>query len=562
VHDRIASRTSMESVCGSGVQASMECWRTQISDDGRFVVFDSPSDNLVNGDTNGQWDVFVHHRQSGTTERASVDSAGQQANGWSASARITADGRYVAFDSMASNLVPGDTNGFLDVFVRSRWNGLTQRVNLGPGGVQSNGLMSFLWDLTPDGRYVAFSSTATNLVPGDTNGQQDVFVRDLWNGTTERVSLGSGGAQANGASDYASLSADGRYVAFQSAASNLVAGDSNGASDVFVRDRQTGDTRRVSVHSSGGQGNGASSLPRISADGRWVAFQSLASSLVNGDFNSVADVFVHDRQMSLTERISVDSLGMQSDGASERARISADGQRVAFRSLATNLVPGDTNAHGDVFVHDRSSGATVRVSVSSAGTQSTGESYWPAISAEGRHVAFTSHGPTLVPGDTNGVEDAFVHDLDPLAPTAFCYGDGSETPCPCGNSGAPGRGCENPHGSDGVLLTASGTPSANDVVLHGTEYPPAGTPGVVVMRSPNLELTPLAFGDGLRCIGAVGLVRLGATIASGGASTHPLNHAAGPGTFHYQLWYRSTPASYCDPAAAFNLSNGLSITWP
>jgi len=184
-------------------------------------------------------------------------------------------------------------------------------------------------------------------------------------GITTRVSVDSSGIQGDIYSFVPSISADGRYVAFESFATNLVAGDNNGYLDIFVRDRQTGQTTRVSVDNSGNQGNGHSSAPSISADGRNVAFQSDATNLVAGDTNGVYDIFVHDRQTGRTTRVSVNSSGIQGNAYSDQPSISADGRHVAFESLATNLAAGETNGATDVFVHDRQTGQTTRVSVGS-----------------------------------------------------------------------------------------------------------------------------------------------------------------------------------------------------
>src|SRR5213078_3528455 len=303
--------------------------------------------------------------------------------------------------------------------VRDRQTGMTARVSVASDGTQANNVSSYP-ALSADGRFVAFQSDATNLVVGDTNGKTDVFVHDRQTGTTERVSVASGGGtQGTGNSGgffaFPALSADGRLVAFQSDATNLVAGDTNGATDVFVHDRQTGATERVSVTSGGRQGNGFSAGPVLSADGRFVAFHSAATNLVTGDTNGAADVFVHDRQTGTTERVSVASGGTQSNAASLGSALSADGRFVAFQSDATNLVAGDTNGATDVFVHDRQTGATERVSVASGGgTQgnrnSGGFFAFPALSAAGRLVAFQSAATNLVADDTNGATDVFVHD--------------------------------------------------------------------------------------------------------------------------------------------------------
>src|SRR5438552_4844963 len=242
--------------------------------------------------------------------------------------------------------------------------------------------------------------------------------------TTERVSGASGGTEANGASLRSAISAAGRFVAFDSAATDLVAADTNGVSDVFVHDRQTGATERVSVACGGAQGDGSSGLigfafpPALSADGRFIAFISSATSLVAGDTNGATDVFVHDRQTGTTERVSVASGGTQSNGASLGSALSADGRLVAFQSDATNLVVGDTNGTTDVFVRGRQTGTTARVSVASDGTQANDVSGYPALSADGRFVAFHSKATNLVAGDANGANDVFVHDLPASTTTA------------------------------------------------------------------------------------------------------------------------------------------------
>src|SRR5438445_496038 len=217
-----------------------------------------------------------------TTVRVSVASDGTEGNDVSLGSALSADGRFVAFDSAATDLVAGDTNGVSDVFVHDRQTGTTERVSVASDGTQGNDA-SFYSALSADGRFVAFDSDATNLVAGDTNGTTDVFVHDRQTGTTERVSVASGGGtQGNGKSGgffaFPALSADGRFVAFQSDAPNLVAGDTNGTTDVFVHDRQTGTTERVSVASGGSQGNGCSAGPVLSADGRFVAFHRPATN--------------------------------------------------------------------------------------------------------------------------------------------------------------------------------------------------------------------------------------------------------------------------------------------
>jgi Tol biopolymer transport system component len=404
-----AGSTIRVSVSSEGVQANRKSYWPSISADGRYVAFESWASNLVAGDTNGTWDVFVRDTLEGKTSRVSVSSEGVQGNGGSYSPSISADGRYVAFESSASNLVAGDTNGAGDVFVRDTLEGSTIRVSLSSAGAQGDG-RSFEPSISADGRYVAFTSYASNLVAGDTNGAGDVFVRDIVKGKTIRVSVSSRERQANRKSYWPSISADGRYVAFYSYASNLVPGDTNGIVDVFVRDIVKGKTIRVSVSSRERQANNGSFISSISADGRYVAFWSYASNLVAGDTNGTGDVFVRDIVKGKTIRVSVSSRERQANGDSEWPSISADGRYVAFWSYASNLVAGDTNGKADVFVRDILRGRTIRVSLSSEGAQGNRGSYWPSISADGRYVAFTSDASNLVAGDTNGKADVFMRD--------------------------------------------------------------------------------------------------------------------------------------------------------
>ena len=427
--------TERASVASNGAQGNMGSWETSISADGRYVSFDSAANNLVLGDTNGYDDIFVHDRVTGETTRVSVASDGIQGNYYSFNPSISANGRYVAFDSNASTLVLGDTNGCSDVFEHDRVTGETTRVSVASDGTQGIE-SSFSPSVSADGRYVAFESASSNLVVGDTNDYIDVFIHDRVTGETTLVSVASDRTQGNGGSYHPFMSGDGGYIAFVSWASNLVEGDTNGSSDIFVHDQLTGETTRVSVASNGMQGNSSSGYlfpfsgifrPSISIDGRFVAFQSQASNLVDGDsamcwgwslkqpiYYNCSDIFVHDRQTGETTRVSVASDGTQGNFDSYIQSISADGRYVAFESWASNLVLGDTNTANDIFVHDRVTGETSRVSVASDGTQGNNYSYYPSISADGRSVAYYSFADNLVLGDTNDTADIFVRDREGL----------------------------------------------------------------------------------------------------------------------------------------------------
>jgi Tol biopolymer transport system component len=273
--------------------------------------------------------------------------------------------------------------------------------------------------ISADGRYVAFLSSASNLVSEDTNEAGDIFVHDIQTGTTTRVSVASDGTQANnGSRQCTSISADGSYVAFMSYASNLVSGDTNEAGDIFLHNMQTGETIRISVATDGTQGNGHSDAPDISADGRYIAFTSQASNLVPGDTNNGDDIFVHDIHSGETSRISVSSDGTQGNEVSRYSSISADGNYVVFFSGASNLVSEDTNGTGDVFIHEMQTGVTKRVSEASDGMQGNNQSIIPqfpsdgrTISSDGRYVVFFSHASNLVAGDSNESVDVFIHDM-------------------------------------------------------------------------------------------------------------------------------------------------------
>jgi Tol biopolymer transport system component len=402
--DALPERLSVDS---AGAQGGALSQYPAVSADGRWAVFASNATNLVAGDTNGATDVFLRDRSTGTTTRLSVDSAGAQANGASTWPVISADGHYVAFFSAATNLVAGDTNGAQDVFVRDTTTNATTRASVGPAGAQGNGA-SINPAISSDGRWVAFQSDASNLVTGDTNRVRDVFLHDRSTGATIRVSVDSAGAQGNGASSAAVVSADGRYVLFASDATNLVLRDTNLRTDVFLRDTSGGGTTRISVSSAGAEGNGASLPGGISADGRYVAFQSDATNLVSGDTNGTTDVLLRDRTAGATTRISIDTGGGNPNGASSAPTITEDGRYVAYQSAASDLVAGDTNGAADVFVRDRTGGTTVRASVDRAGAQVNGASSAARVAPRGRFVVFHSVATNLVAGDTNGVQDAFI----------------------------------------------------------------------------------------------------------------------------------------------------------
>jgi uncharacterized repeat protein (TIGR01451 family) len=405
----LAAETARISINTSGAEGSSESNFSSISANGRYVAFSSNASNLVEGDTNGIRDIFIRDRFTSKTNLISVNSTGQQANADSWNASISADGKFVAFTSSAANLVSGDTNGFPDIFVRNLAAGTTARVSVDSAGLQSN-LFSDSPSISADGLFVAFDSWASNLVLGDTNAQRDIFVRNLGNGTTSRISVDSAGQQVAGYSEGPAISADGRFVAFMSKGETLITSDTNGRPDIFVRDLITGVTTRVSVDSAGVEAGNWSQGASISGNGKVVAFASKANNLAANDTNGTWDAFVHNRATGKTTRVSVDSLGLEANSYTTEVSISADARTVAFYSPATNLVTGDSNGFADVFIYDLVSKKTIRTSISNTNLQSNGVSEAPALSADGRVVTYTSLATNLIPTDTNDSQDVFVRD--------------------------------------------------------------------------------------------------------------------------------------------------------
>lgn len=579
----LAQATTLASVDASCGQANNTSDFTNVVPGGRYVMFWSLSTNLVPGDVNGIADIFMKDRWTGAIELLSVSSGGVQADAPSDPAALSADGRHAAFSTLATNLVAGDTNGFRDILVRDRVAGTTVRVSVDSSGAQANG-NSIFPSITADGRYVAFRSGATNLVAGDTNAQIDIFVHDRdpdanaifdeGNGVTTRVSVDSFGAQSNGTTDLPCFSADGRYVAFSSPASNLVAGDTNGFYDIYVHDRLTATTTRASVGNGGVEGNNGSFAASVSSDGRYIAFESASSNFALTDTNGTFDVFVRDTVAGTTTLASADSLGAAANNQSRVPSLSGDGRYVVFHSPATNLVTGDTNGFNDIFLRDLLASTTTRISTVSS-VQGNADSLRPELSSDGAFVVFHSLATNLVLGDANGFGDVLVHDLGLSPPQfpSFCSGDGTAGPCPCGNAGTTGRGCENSASTGGASLSALGASSPDTVLLISRgELPVAFT----IFLQGDATVAATNFGDGLRCTGG-NLKRLTLTSANGGVAMFPLcdsqsvtgqSAALGdpiaPGTSrHYQAYYRDPVSAHCPdpPGSTFNVSNAITITW-
>ena len=371
------------------------------------------------GDTNGNADIFLLDTQTGSLTRISTSSLDTQAGSTSFYPTQSSDGRYVVFKSYATNLVAGDTNGVGDIFLKDTQTGILTGVSTSSAGIEGNSSGDYGPSISADGRYVVFGSYATNLVAGDTNGVQDIFLKDTQTGILTRVSTSSTGAEGNRDSDYALVAANGHYVVFSSQATNL--GVTLNQLEIYLKDTQTGILTCISTSATGIAANNTCNLDDISSDGRYVVFQSYANDLVTGDTNGVADIFLKDTQTGSLARVSTSSTGTESDGHSFDAAVSDDGRFVVFESDANNLVTDDSNNTRDVFLKDILTGSVTRLSTDSL-VADLNPNYPLDISADGSRVVFASKASGLVVGDINGAYDIFLVSLGTLI-----GGDGHDT---------------------------------------------------------------------------------------------------------------------------------------
>ena len=362
VYDRITQATDLVSKNSNGIAANYHTTEGDMSDDGRYVAFVTSATNLIPNDTNGeQSDVFLHDRVTGITKIINIAADGTQANQNSSQVSISADGRYVIFSSYANNLVPDDHNGDVnifagtDLFLFDNQTNTLQRVNTSADGTEAND-EPYEYTLSRDGKHVLFTSAATNLVPNDTNGRRDIFMKDIETGAIEIVNLLPNGEYPNQYVGPFSISDNAEIIAFASRATNLVPNDTNNARDIFVHNRITGETKLVSISSNGTQGNTDANDPDLSGNGQFVTFYSLSNTLTSGDTNNATDNFVHDIMTGKTELVSKAYDGSQSNtpfGTSGSSFISYDGTYVLLNSVATNLIPNDTNGQADPFLVTR-----------------------------------------------------------------------------------------------------------------------------------------------------------------------------------------------------------------
>jgi Tol biopolymer transport system component len=367
----------------------------------------------------------------GTTaiDRPSIAFDGQQGDAGSSLGVVTTDGNHIAFASSATNLVADDTNDKADIFVRDRATAWTSRISVATSGAQANDASTGP-AMSADGRYVVFESDATNLVANDTNARRDIFLRDRQLNTTTRLSTSTIGAEPNGDCDRPRISADGRFVVFESDATNLVGEDANAGRDIFLRDRHANHLTRVSLTAAGAEASGASSDATISDDGSIICFTSDAPDLVAGDTNGSTDIFLRHRATGTSSRISLGNGFVQGNGGSFSGRVSGDGRFVVFTSAATNLAPGDTNNTDDVFLRDRTNATTIRVTVSPL--QASNGSEAVAISADGRYIVYNSSDDNPIAGDTNSVLDVYIHDHKTFLTRRASVGKAGQQPlAPC-----------------------------------------------------------------------------------------------------------------------------------
>lgn len=400
--------TERISVGLGGAEANGGSRVKDITPDGRFVVFTSLASNLVTGDNNNVEDVFVYVRDTGTIERVSLSSLGDEGNASSDSASISDDGRYVCFGSNATNLVVGDSNGVSDIFVRDRNTSSTSIVSVGGISDPGNGASRF-GTISGNGLFVVFESTASNLVANDTNGVKDIFRRDLAGLITTRVSVADNESELVEESQYASISADGVVVVFQTDAA-IAAGDTNFSSDAYLRHTGNGTTTRVSVGPAGQQSSGFANFPDVSADGNLVVFSSRSTTF--GLATEQTRIYLKNVATGALEHVSLSATGFDGSNDSEGPTISPNGRYVGFSSLATNLVAGDNNGVDDLFARDRTAVTTVRASLTSTGAQSNGPNFAyfavPFFLANDGTYAFHSAAGDLVPGDSAGFPDVFL----------------------------------------------------------------------------------------------------------------------------------------------------------
>lgn len=388
-----------------------------VSGDCSLVAFASAASNLVPNDTKKFVDVLARDRDTGKTVLVSKAPGTARANGDSRPNSVSKTGRFVAYDSGASNLVPGDTNGWYDVFVRDLMRKRSELISVAADGGPADST-SIYPSISANGRFVSFNSDAENLVDEPTMNDIDVYLRDRKLGTTEVVSKGFGGALPDTGSGPSEISGNGRYILYNSAATNLVeGGDGDALMDAYRYDRVTGETILVSEGQDGAVTDDAPvSGDDISFDGRYVSLTTYSDKMIEGLDTPEANVYWRDLETGEVKIVSVSSEGDVGDSFAFYSSISDDGEVVTFDSQSNGLVPGDDNFMVDIYAHYVDSGVTTRATVSTAGRGAARGGSASAGSANGACVAFASGSPKLVPDDHNGLVDVILRNLGPRPP--------------------------------------------------------------------------------------------------------------------------------------------------
>jgi len=559
-----------------GVEAISQCTNPALSADGNWVAFESQASNLVPGDTNNWFDIFLVDLQANTLVRASTTSSGGEAGSPCHFASLSADGRYVCFKTSASNLIPGPPPVHIGYVVKDMQTGGIEAASANTSGVMGN--KEPYGSLTRDGRHFVFTTDATNLVPGDTNGTDDIFERDLNTGITIRVNLGPGGAQDTSSAGVPRASADGRFVVFSSGSSVLVPGDTNLSNDVFLADLQSGTIVFADTNFTGVQANGNCSDPDVSDDGRFVCFAASATNLVLANTHNHQCVYVKDMLTGSIYLASTDSLQLQG-GVQAGSPVLTPAGRVVLFTAGAALDPQDTNAFGDIYAHDIFTARTAIVDLGSTGAAGD-TNVWQVYGTnqDGSKVAFSSDSLNVVPGDLNTHEDVFVRECAWDQPHGtFC--PGTALNCPCGNAGTNQQGCANSVNSNGALLLPSGGINPDTILLSASGMLP--TASAIFLQgsadvSQGTQWGGFVFGDGNRCVGG-SLKRLAIKSSVSGATQYPqtgdlpisarsaaLGDTLLPGAIrYYQTWYRDPNQAFCSVPVGngWNVTSGAIVVW-
>lgn len=552
-----AQQLTALSVAPSGAFGDFDSSGPSVSADGRFVAFVSAARNLIGPELDLDADVFVADTWDRTLARASSSPSGAEGNGESYRPALSSSGRFIGFASTASNLTAAAVPGTPQVYVRALDTGATTLVSVNLSGAGSAGRSEWI-DVSDDGRFAAFVSRGGDLINGDTNFQEDVFLRDLVLGVTTRISLTTAGQEASWPSGPFSaatcvdvdLTPDGRFAAFSTIFA-LSPADTNAQTDVYVFDRLGGALELVSRSSSGALGDGASFLPQLSADGRWVLFSSHATNLVSGDTNLSPDVFLRDRVLGVLTCVSRSGAGVPvgaSNVSDAPARLTSDASVCLFSSPSSVLAAGDTNGVDDLFLYTRATGA-VEI-VRPLGIQPNAPMAQGVLSEQGL-LAFRTSASNLLPGDTNGRTDVFAWAPASCAPVAYCTSGTSALGCSAQLSASGAASLSN---CTLAFLASQVDAQRQGLLFYGTSgavaFPWGASSSYFCVKSPT-QRTPVQSSGGSvgACNGALALDWCAFLAANPNALGAPF--AAGDAVF-MQAWFR-------DPAGPKStaLSNGV-----